>query len=43
LTTLIGAGIVIGAVFVTVRNEARPPPPRRLREPEAVPACAETV
>jgi drug/metabolite transporter (DMT)-like permease len=42
LTTLVGAGIVIGAVFVTVRNEGRPPPARRLREPESVPACAET-
>jgi drug/metabolite transporter (DMT)-like permease len=43
LTTLIGAGIVIGAVFVTVRNESRRPPPRRRHEPEAVPACAETA
>jgi drug/metabolite transporter (DMT)-like permease len=38
LTTLIGAGIVIGAVFVTVRNESRPPPERRLREPDPRPA-----
>ena len=42
LTTLIGAGIVIGAVFVTVRNESRPPPARRLREPERAPAPVET-
>jgi drug/metabolite transporter (DMT)-like permease len=41
-TTLIGAGIVIGAVFVTVRNEGRPPPARRVREPDAAPAAAES-
>ncbi len=44
LTTLAGAGIVIGAVFVTVRREGRPPPPsRRLPEPEPIPACTETA
>jgi drug/metabolite transporter (DMT)-like permease len=40
-TTLVGAAIVIGAVFVTVRNEGRPPPAPREREPDAVSACAE--
>lgn len=41
-TTLIGAGIVIGAVFVTVRNEGRPPPTRRVREPDPAAVAAET-
>jgi drug/metabolite transporter (DMT)-like permease len=39
--TLAGAGIVIGAVFVTVRHETRPPSPRRQTEPAK--AAAETV
>jgi drug/metabolite transporter (DMT)-like permease len=43
LTTLIGAAIVIGAVFLTVRHESRPPPAPRVREPESVSACAETA
>jgi len=43
VTTLAGAGIVIGAVFVTVRHEGRPPPPRRAREDAAVDARAETA
>jgi drug/metabolite transporter (DMT)-like permease len=32
VTTLVGAGVVIGAVFVTVRREGGPPPQRRTRE-----------
>ncbi len=39
--TLAGAGIVIGAVFVTVRHETRPPSPRR--QSEASKAAAETA
>jgi len=31
-TTLAGAAVVIGAVFVTVRHEGRPPPQRRTNE-----------
>jgi len=40
--TLAGAGIVIGAVFVTVRQETRPPTPRRQTE-AAAKAAAETA
>src|SRR5262249_62359666 len=40
--TLAGAGIVIGAVFVTVRHETRPPTPRRQTE-TAANAAAETA
>jgi drug/metabolite transporter (DMT)-like permease len=39
--TLAGAGIVIGAVFVTVRHETRPPSPRR--RTETAKAAAEPV
>jgi drug/metabolite transporter (DMT)-like permease len=42
VTTLAGAGVVIGAVFVTVRHEGRPPPRRRARE-DAIEACPETA
>jgi drug/metabolite transporter (DMT)-like permease len=40
-TTLAGAAVVVGAVFVTVRHETRPPSP----QPDAKPseACAETA
>lgn len=41
-TTLAGAGVVVAAVFVTVRHETRPPS-RRLRDPENLEICAETV
>jgi drug/metabolite transporter (DMT)-like permease len=39
--TLAGAGIVVGAVFVTVRHETGPPSPRR--QPEPANAAADTV
>jgi len=42
VTTLAGAGIVIGAVFVTVRHEGRPPPRSPAHE-NAVDACPETA
>jgi drug/metabolite transporter (DMT)-like permease len=42
VTTLAGAGIVIGAVFVTVRHEGRRPPRRPARE-ESIEACPETA
>jgi drug/metabolite transporter (DMT)-like permease len=41
-TTLAGAGIVIGAVFVTVRHEGRPPRSRSARK-DAVEARPETA
>jgi drug/metabolite transporter (DMT)-like permease len=44
VTTLAGAGIVIGAVFVTVRHEGRPPPRERRRvQADAVDVCPETA
>jgi len=42
-TTLAGAGIVIAAVFVTVRHETRPPSRRSRDDPEALEVCAETA
>lgn len=41
-TTLAGAGVVIAAVFVTVRHETRPPS-RRPEDPEPLEACVETA